>query len=915
MTYISAALSENKRSVLVWERENNKIETKMYDAPYFFYVQDKHGKYKDINGKSLSKLEYSTGYEFYEAKKDHHDRNIKMFESDINPIYKVLSEQYYGKPTGKLNFTLFDIEVDYDPNRGFSSPENPYAPVSAISIYHHHLDKMILLVILPDNGKWTKKDIPADLHELSEIIVCKSEKELLLRFLDEIENSDIISGWNSSGFDVPYLYMRMLERYGEAMANRLSFHNAPVPKLKEVEIFKGSKTLQVDIFGRVHIDYLEMFKKFETTTRPSFTLDAISEEILPHMTKLEYDGSLYDLYYEDFPKFCRYNVRDTEVLKGFEDVLGYMGVAIATYHSATVLMNDVLGTIRVVEATINNKCHHTLNLIVPDAKERDYSSDNGKFAGALVTYPKVGMKKKVAAIDFSSLYPSIIRALNASPDTIIGQFYNNFVAYEEITMQSSKSLTLIKEDGESETHLANEWKDILKSRKCSLSANGTVFDQNKNGIISDILREWYEERVEYKNLAKKHKNLMKDITLSYKDKPNPPSYDKNSPMIREGILMAENDVKLYDEYKIKYDYYHRLQFIKKILLNSAYGAIGNIYFRFFDLRIAESTTRTGREALMFMNMIIANVIARKNVHVWQSAQNLNDDYTFPDDNIIYNDTDSTYFSLDNVNLGDDIDEVYEAAKIIASIVNEELVSFSREYLMCNDTFDTILKGELDVIADNSIFIKKKYYVMHLLYNEGVKLDKPKMKVMGLQIKKTTIPKPISKKLTRFVEELLEGNPWKDIAKRVVAYKDILIEDKITSIGLPKGIKNIEDYTNQFNKQIPGGPKVKLPGHVAAAMFYNKCLEIYDDKESPKIVSGMKIKTYYLTKKFDRFKSIALPTDTKVPPEWFTKHFSPLVDRKGQLDRLVDKPLQSILDAIDEYAPTHKTILIDEMFEY
>ena len=912
MTYISAALSENRKNVLVWERENGKIQTKMYDAPHYFYVQDDRGPYTDIRGQKLKKVEFSNGYEFYETKKENISKGVKMFESDINPIYKVLSEHYYNKPVGRLNFTLFDIEVNYDPNRGFSSPENPYADVSAISIYHHHTDTMKLLVVLPDNGKWTAKDIPADLHEISEITVCKTEKELLLRFLDEIENSDIISGWNSSGFDVPYLYMRMLERYGQAMANRLSFHNAPVPRPKEVEMFKGSKTLQVDIYGRVHIDYLEMFKKFETTTRPSFTLDAISEEILPNMKKLEYEGTLYDLYYDNFPLFCRYNVRDTEVLKGFEDVLGYMGVAIATYHSATVLMNDVLGTIRVVEATIVNKCHHKLNLIVPDAKERDYSTANVKFAGALVTFPKVGMQKKVASIDFSSLYPSVIRALNASPDTVVGQFYNSYMAFEDITKQSNKSLTLLKDDGDSETHLASEWKDILKSRKCSLSANGTVFDQTKNGIISDILREWYEERVEYKKLAKKHKNAMKAITSVYDGKPAPSANDKNSGFIREGILMSESDVKVYDEEKIQYDYYHRLQFIKKILLNSAYGAIGNAYFRFFDLRIAESTTRTGREALMFMNMVIANIIARKQVHSWQSAQNLSDTYTFPDDNIIYNDTDSTYFSLDKVKLGDSIDDIYEAAKLIADMVNEELVSFSKDYLLCNEIFDSILKAELDVIADNSIFIKKKYYIMHLLYNEGAKLDQPKMKVMGLQIKKTTIPKPISKKLTGFLEDLLKGGEWKRIAKEVVSYKDVLVKDEVMSIGLPKGIKNIEDYTNRYNRQ---EAHLTIPGHVSAAMFYNKCLEVYGDKESPKIVSGMKIKTYYLTKKFERFKSIALPTDTKIPPAWFMTHFAPLIDRKAQLDRLVDKPLQSVLDAIGEYAPTHKTVMVDDLFEY
>jgi DNA polymerase elongation subunit (family B) len=951
MTYISAAMSKDRNSVMVWERtKSGERIVKNYQAPYYFYVKDDDGPYRNINGENLRKLTFKNSYEFYETKQEFVADGEKLYESDINPIYKVLADKYYNKPVGNLNYTFFDIEVDYkslkvdgsvivkvrdkalleremtveelrklsnlnkyevwdeaestwipaiyskykyDGEVGFPTPEGCYAAVSAISLYHSINDEMVLLVLLPDNGKWTEQDIPEDCHKLARIVVCKDEIELLSRFYEEIEDSDIISGWNSSGFDIPYMYYRTKKVMGQGWANKLSFEGAPPPRTKEVEVFIGSKQMQVDIYGRCHIDYLELFKKLETTTRPSFTLDAISEEVLPEEKKLEYDFSLYELYYNHFPDFCRYNIRDTVVLKGFERKLGYLGVAIATYHSGTVQINDVLGTVKLVESVIISTCHNELNAMVPDSKEAIMTTD--KFAGALVLYPKVGMHESVASIDFKSLYPSIFRTLNISPEKLVGQFHSDHKAYEEISAKSSKPLTLIHEGTHrSETHTAAEWSDILHKRQCSLSGYGTVFDQKEQGFMPKILEKWYDERVGYRKKAGEAKEKIKEITSKYaKDE-----------------KYSDEDEKTIFELNIEYDYYHKLQFIKKILLNSFYGCCGNKYFKFYDIRMAESTTRSGREALLHMCRTIACILTKTNDFQWSSAQELPKDYTFPCDYIIYSDTDSCYFSLKHwgIEKGEDI---FNMSKIIESKVNTAMIKFTEDNFYCIGDFRRNLIGELDVISDRAIFIKKKYYVMHLLYEEGK--PKEKMKVMGVQIKKTTIPKPISKKLTKFIEDLLKGREWLDIAREVVSYKEqLLTEAKIVEIGLPKGIKGIEKYTAEYNANIPG---LRIPGHVAAAMFYNKCLDIYKDFASPKIVSGMKIKTYYLKKKFGYFKSIALPTDLQLIPDWFRDNFLMLVDKPAQIDRLVDKPLDSILKAIGKISPTRKTILIEEIFEF
>lgn len=867
MTYISGALSKDRKYVHVWERENNKVTTKKYPAPYYFYMKNANGEYKDIHGTPLTKIEFDNSYEFYDAKRSYKDRGIDLYESDINPVYKVLSQHYYNKPVNKLNFTLFDIETDYDPNVGFSSPENPYAPINAISLYHHHTDEMKLLVVLPDNGKWTAQDIPKDLYEISDIVVCKTEKELLLRFLDEIHNSDIISGWNSSGFDVPYLYTRMLAKYGEAMANRLSFPNAPAPKVKQKEVY-GELSLRISIYGRCHIDYMDMTKKFQQTDRPSWSLDAVSNDELPDLPKLEYEGSLHNLYYNNFPHFCRYNVRDTEVLKGLEHKFGYMETAIHQYHSSTAMLEDVLGTVKIVESAIINKCHYDLNAKVHDGKKSGFdgdSDDNEKYTGALVLDPITGMHKWVFAIDVNSLYPSAIRTLNISPETIIGQFYNDHIAFEEIQNNTNKNLTLLFENGENETHTAAEWRHILKSRKWSISGYGTIFDQNFTGFIPELLTEWYSNRKKFKKLKESFKDKM--------------------------ISIGNKNSQEYKDAKEKYEYYDRQQFIMKLLLNSTYGCLGNEYFKFFDIRMAESTTRSGQSSLMHMVKTV--------------AYHLDGKYEYPSPSCIYSDTDSCYAKAPC----DNFEDTLKLAKIIEKKVNKSFVEFTRNAFFCNDGYDNLIMAELDVIADNSIFVKKKYYIMHLLYSDGKREEK--MKVMGLQIKKTTIPAPIKKTLTKYLEEFLKGEEWSVIAKKVVDYKDELLTQEILSIGLPQGIKNYEKYMNAFKNN----EKCTIPGHVMASIMYNQCLETYNDKESPKIKTGSKIRKFIFKKPYGRFNSIAIPTDLKKPPSWFMEHFMNNIDKDAQILRLVDKPLETILNAIDKHPPTKKTILVDELFEF
>lgn len=867
--YISASITKNRQDVLVWERTEHGRDLKVYPAPYYFFVPDKNGEYADIHGNKLKRKDFASFSDFKEEKMRHLSRGEKTYEAGISPEYKVLSKHYFNAEIPKMNIMFYDIEVDYDKEKGFSDIDNPYAPISSIAIQKYWTGETIVLAVPPPNLKGiTVDDLPEDIRNgEANIILCKNERELLKLFFIIMEDADIISGWNSAYFDTPYVYERARRVLGENFANKLSLDLAPPPKYREVEM-KGVVRKVLDIYGRHSLDYLEVFKKFEVVERPSYTLDAISEEVLPHFKKLDIEESLYDLYRNDFPHFIRYNIRDAEVLKGFEDKLGYMQLAVQRANMACGLVTNILGTVKLAELDIVNYCHYTLKRRVPDAVIGEPSGE--KFTGALVLPPKVGLHENVGSIDIASLYPSAIRSGNYSPDTIIGQFFETHHAFTAIQDESEQLLVFMYENGESDTRSAKEWKKWIVENKYSLSGYGTIFSMEKQGFLPAILTEWFADRKKFKAEMKVCGKAMDDHIKNGGSKTDP-----------EYLKLKERKA-----------YCDRVQYIKKIQLNSMYGCLGNAYFMFFDRRLAESTTRTGRAVLMHM--------VRKTAEVLDGA------YAYPSKSTIYSDTDSCYF-LTNVETTAEAKDV--CAKVYAE-VNASFPEFMRQAFGCQEGYDNLISAEVDVIATKAIFIKPKHYLMHVVSQEG--MDKDEMKVMGVQLKKTTIPKPISKKLVSTIEAFLKGTGWRETSQDFVDFKlKLLNAQNIMDIGLPKGVKQVAEYTAEYE----ANNKAKLPGHVSAAIFYNLCLDAYGDVENFKITSGMKIKTFYLKKKFGRFKSIALPTDLKHPPKWFTEHFSDIIDRDAQVLRLVDKPLETILGAIGKYVPSPMTILYEDVVEY
>ncbi len=880
MGYINAIKRNN--DILVWERNDGQREIVNYRAPYYFYTKTKNGEYTSIYGDKLERHDFATSREYTAARAKFSGNGKELFESDIQPELKLLSKEYYNVPAPSLHVSLYDIEVDYDTARGFSTIEDPYAPINSVAIYNNWQKRMVVYAVPPAEytGTTDNKEIMVLLDEIAklptdctvEINLCENEEELLLCFLEEINDSDVISGWNSRYFDDPYTAKR-LERMGKRFLNRLSFAEGNSPRFKEeLDSFGGTRTV-VELSGRIQADYLLIFKKYEVVDRPSFKLEAIADEILIDektkesvLPKLAYEGSLADLYRNDFLTFMRYNLRDTEILKGFEDRLGYIELANQMYHMSTGLFKHVTGTIKLSELATINYCHHELdNLIVNDMHVPD---ETGKAKGAFVLLPQIGEHEWIGSIDINSLYPSVIRSNNISPEMIIGQFSSGEAAFEEIRNGGFINLTLEMETGEEITAPADEWKEALATKNWSISGFGTVFSQEKQGIMPAILEDWYSKRQKFQKLQVE--------------------------------AHEAGDA-------IKETYYDKLQYVYKIKLNSYYGSLLNAYFRFYDKRLGESTTATSRVILLHQCAMVTKLLDGK--YILPDRKELDKDgkthigYS-KKWSMLYSDTDSSYF----LTHADNQEDATLIADTVGEQVNDSFQAFMQDAFLCSTGFDDIIKTSRENITSKGILIDKKRYILHIVDSDGFKCDK--MKIMGVELKKTTLPKEVSKKLSNFIEQYLKGKKWEDLSNDIVDYKDVLYNTKeILTIGLPKGIKKIEFYTTEYARD----PGTFLPGHVAAAIHYNECLSKYKDNESLKIISGMKIKVFYLKEKYGRFKSIAIPTDIQQVPQWFLDNFN--VNKDMHIERLVDKPLDNIIKAISKTVPSRQSLLTDSLLGF
>jgi len=606
MSYVDALWDRDKDVIHVVERDEKGIRKYIdYPARYIFYYPDNRGKYKSIFGENLSKVSTRSFKEFSKEQKIH--SNHTLYESDINPVFRILEENYLGKEPPKLQVAFFDIEVDFDPERGYASPEDAFMPITSIAVHLQWLDTLVCLAIPPktlamDQAKEMIKEFP-------NTILFDNEAELLDTFLTLIEDADVLTGWNSEGYDIPYTVNRVIKVLGKEDTKRFCLWDQ-YPKKREYEKY-GKMSVTYDLVGRVHLDSLEVYRKYKYEEQHSYRLDVIGELEVGE-SKTQYEGTLDQLYNNDFKKFIEYNRQDTALLDKLDKKLKFLDLANVLAHGNTVLLQTTMGAVAMTEQAIINEAHQQ-GLIVPSRARKSEQGDT-QAAGAYVAYPKKGLHDWIGAIDINSLYPSAIRALNMAPETIIGQLRqdktNEFIdtqmrlhkksfagswedkfgslEYEAVMNRDrAEEITIDWENGEVGIYSAAEiYEMIFNSNKpWILSANGTIFTYEREGIIPGLLKRWYSERKEMQKKAKEAEGIGNGIEAEYWDK---------------------------------------RQMVRKINLNSLYGALLNPGCRFFDKRIGQSTTLVGRCVARHMAAKINEIVTG--------------DYDYKGKSIIYGDS-------------------------------------------------------------------------------------------------------------------------------------------------------------------------------------------------------------------------------------------------------------------------------------
>jgi len=885
MSYIDALFDRNKDRIYIVERTNGQREYKEYPANYVFYYDDPKGKFRTIYDTPVSRFSTKVGKEFHKEVRINSGK--KTWESDINPVFRCLEENYLGQMAPKLQTAFFDIEVDFDPVRGFSRPDDPFNPITAVSVYLDWLDKLVTMVVPPKSMSWeTAEEICS---KFDNCFLMEREEDLLNTFLDLIDDADILSGWNSEGFDIPYMVMRTNRVLSKDDTRRYCLWGQ-YPKQREFERF-GASNLTFDLIGRVHLDYMQLYRKYTYEERHSYSLDAIGEYELDER-KTQYEGTLDQLYNKDFEKFIVYNRQDTMIVAKLDKKLRFLDLANELAHDNTVLLQTTMGAVAVTEQAIINEAHQ-LGMVVPN-RTRD-ETENTQAAGAYVATPKAGMHDYIGAVDINSLYPSAIRALNMGPETIVGQLRQTMtdryisdkmrenggkfadaweglfgsLEYDAVMKgEVGTEITIDWENGTSDVlSAADVWRLIFDSNKSwIISANGTIFSNERKGVIPGLLERWYAERKEMQ--AKK-----KEATTN-------------------------EDIAFWD----------KRQLVKKINLNSLYGAILNPGCRFFDKRIGQSTTLTGRTIARHMDAYINECITGEYDHVGKA--------------IIYGDTDSCYFSAWPI-----IKEEVESGKMewnkdiavqlydtIADRVNESFPAFCERVFHTPRKQGELIKGGRELVALKGLFIKKKRYAVLIYDMEGKRLDthdKPgKVKAMGLDLKRSDTPKVIQDFLSEILMDVLTGTQRESIIDKVREFKLIFTERPAWEKGTPKRVNNLTKYTKEEERL----GKANMPGHVRAAMNWNNLKRMHGDNYSTSIVDGMKTIVCKLKDNPLGYNSVGYPTDEAHLPNWFKElPFDDASMETGIVDQKVENLLGVLKWSISENTQIATTF--DNLFSF
>ena len=654
-------------------------------------------------------------------------------------------------------------------------------------------------------------------------VKCQNEKHMLLEFLKFWckNHPDILTGWNVKFFDMPYLMNRMRYIFDNDTINKMS----PWNYVNADRIQLGNKSNQIwNILGISVLDYFDLYKKFTYVRQESYKLNYIAKVELGEQKLDNPYETFKDFYTKDYQRFVEYNIQDVELVDRLEDKMKLIELCLTMAYDYKVNYTDVYSQVRCWDTIIYNHLL-TKDIIIPP---REDQVKDTQYEGAYVKDPQLGLHNWIVSFDLNSLYPHLIMQYNISPETFIG------VEPKAIGVENflDEKLNL-------------KW---AKDRNLTIAPNGAMFKRDKQGFLPELMEKMYTERVVYKKKAIEAK-------IEYQKTKDP---------------IYSNEISRC----------HNIQMAKKISLNSAYGAIGNQYFRYFDVKQAEAITLGGqlsirwieRDVNKFMNKIL-------------STDNIN--------YVVASDTDSIYLKLDSLvqkvckdkstkQIVDFLDKAAEEKiqKVIDSSF-ENLAKYVNAYQQ-----KMIMKRE--AIANKGIWVAKKRYMMNVFDEEGVKYDIPKLKIMGVEAVKSSTPEVCRGKIKDAIRVIMNDSE-DSLIKFVNEFKEVFMTLSPEEVAFPRSCNNLGKYTNSSNIYNKG-----TPIHVKGSLIYNHNINKHKlQRKYPIIKDGDKIK-FLMLKQPNTVKDTVISFATKIPEEFDLHKY---VDYELQFEKTFTDPLRFILESI------------------
>ncbi len=763
----------------LWDDEEGYIKRPLRDYRYG-YKKDSKGRSYTLDGKPVKQVRRWSDEELKKG---------MIYESDVQMETRVLIDEYGHSDEPSTNHREFFFDIETEILQGFPNARNPMNKITSIAYWLKSSNEYGVIILDPD------RHVKSSIKDNVQIISCLTEAELLKTFMEAYKSYDptILTGWNIEFFDIPYLYSRMARVLGHEVANALSKINIVKEANQWSKMAGQASELKYDILGVDVLDYLALYKKFTINERSSYRLDVIGK-IEVGLGKIEYEGTLDDLFRTDIDKFIEYNLNDVEIVKQLDEKLKYIDLARAICHKGHVPYQKIYVQSAILEGAILTYLR-TLNVVAPN-KNFNISKD-AKYSGAFVMDPNPGRYEWIYDLDLTSLYPSLIMSLNISPETKISALHDfdleAFVKNEDKPYEGQVKGKY--QQWENTDHLRS-W---LQENNYSIAANGAIYNTQKKGLIPAILEKWFQDRVDFKNLMKKHAKLGNDE---------------------------------------KREYFHQRQWVTKILLNSMYGVLGAPTFRWYDLDNAEAITLSGQQLIKNTAKIVD--------HYYNKELNDNTEHC------IYTDTDSVFFSalplvehrFPNIDKNDDVimtEKILGIAEEVQNHINDTYTPYAKKFHnLDSHKFD--IKQE--TIARSGIWIAKKRYAQWIINSEGQVVNK--LDVKGIDVVRSNYPAAFKKFLGTILMDILQYVSKDDIDNKIYEFRNKIPTYPLVEIAKSTGVKNIRKYLPARGEYKPFTTNFKgVPAHVKASINYNDLLMYFKKGTSEKINNGDKIKWVYL----------------------------------------------------------------------